>query len=581
MANSIESNIASSIGRAEQREREGAKGVRLRNKKTKQHKGGSRSRSVGARRKAAGKASAGRTGFGCRVNVHKSGSNAKGALNYIALQQKNHIMVSTSMGEDRKQIEKTFTLLKSLRPDIKNNVGHFSISLPPDSNFDEKRWVEVVRLAMIKMDIDPSNHPHVAVSHHDREHPHVHVVYSRIGFDKKVTDNNELGHYASAVAESIEKRFELNLHPRNDLNEGKKPPSIAMFKSWQKSGETPLFVKLQSSLDAAIEASSTMSEYITNAAMMGVEVKLNVQNKDGKPKVAGITYASNGFVVSASNLGDKYMAYGLSKRGIKYDNSIENEATSAKRNNASSKNETAIKSTAYTEIDSADLRVSIGDNARMPTKSSLLIKPETSAGRTNAEFEIPDYQRIGSVVNNAVSGAGLVDSDISKMKTDADAKAKKQLQDYAQLMLNRRLASFEGLEVNQQWHRRSQQPSAKFQHLIAVKLKKNSGKTTPAEMKEWVQESAVIMVQEGLSPHKMTAVLGQSNPLHRDIRQVEFETRGSDSKLSDNAKDELELLNADDGLIVENAVNAAKAQLANSPKNDDVLVVNQQNLHSP
>lgn len=563
MANSIESNIASSIGRAEQRERESAKGVRLRNKKTKQHKGGSRSRSVGARRKAAGKASAGRKGFGCRVNVHKSGSNAKGALNYIALQQKNHIMVSTSMGEDRKQIEKTFTLLKSLRPDIKNNVGHFSISLPPDSNFDEKRWGEVVRLAMIKMDIDPSNHPHVAVSHHDREHPHVHVVYSRIGFDKKVTDNNELGHYASAVAESIEKRFELNLHPRNDLNEGKNPPSIAMYKAWQKSGETPLFVKLQSSLDAAIEASNGMNEYIENAAKMGVEVRLNVQQKDGKPKVAGITYSINGFVVSASNLGDKYMAYKLSKNGIKYDNDIstKNEATSGERNNTTSKNETANKSTNDTEGSGADLRVPIGDDARVENKSGLLFTPETSTRGANGEFEIHDYQRVGSVGNNAVSGAGSVDSDISKIKANAEAKAKKQLQDHAQLMLNRRLASFEGFEINQECHRKSQQPSVKFQHLIAVKLTKNSGKTTPAEMKNWVQEASNIMLQEGLPPHKMAEVLAQYNPLHRDTRQVEFETRGLNEELSGNAKAELELIKAEDALIVENAMSSIKTQV--------------------
>lgn len=561
MANSIESNIASSIGRAEQREREGAKGVRLRNKKTKQHKGGSRSRSVGARRKAAGKASAGHKGFGCRVNVHKSGSNAKGALNYIALQQKNHIMVSTSMGEDRKQIEKTFTLLKSLRPDIKNNVGHFSISLPPDSNFDEKRWVEVVRLAMIKMDIDPSNHPHVAVSHHDREHPHVHVVYSRMGFDKKVTDNNELGHYASAVAEKIEQQFELNLHPRDELNEGKKPLSIAQIKQFEKAGKVPYMLQIQLALDASIEASNSMTEYIENADKMGVEVRLNVQNKDGKPKVAGITYAKNGFVISASKAGGKYMAYGLSKKGIKFDSGIQNETASDKRDNPTAEAEAANKSTTDTEGSGADLRLPIGDDARVENKSSLLVTPETSTRTGSAEFEIPDYQRIGSVVNNAVSGAGSVDANIAKMKADAEAKAKKQLQDHAQLMLNRRLASFEGFEINQEWHRKSQQPSVKFQHLIAVKLTKNSGKTTPAEMKNWVQEASNIMLQEGLRPHKMAEVLAQYNPLHRDTRQVEFETRGLNEELSGNAKAELELIKAEDALIVENAMSSIKTQV--------------------
>lgn len=580
MANSIESNIASSIGRAEQREREAAKGVRLRNKKPKKHKGGSRSRAVGARRKAAGKAAAGRKAFGCRVNVHKNGSNSKLALNYIQLDIKNHVIVSSSMGEDRKQIERTFSILKTLRSDIKNNVGHFSISLPPDSNLNEQRWHEVVRLAMIKMDINPSNHPHVAVSHHDRPHPHVHVVYSRIGFDKTVTDNNELGYYASAVAESIEQKFELNLHPRDELNEGKKPLSIAQIKQFEKTGKVPYVLQIQIVLDELLAASNSMSEYIENASKMGVEVRLNVQNKDGKTKVAGITYAMNGFVASASSLGDKYMAYALSKKGIKYDG-IENEATSAERNNATSKNETDYKSTAYAERDSVDIRIPLSDNPRVPDEPSLFFTPETSAGGANAELEIPDYQRIGIVGSNGISSAGTVDANISKMKADAEVKVKKQLQDYAQLMLNRRLASFEGFEINQEWHRKSQQPSVKFMHLIAVKLTKNNGKTTLAEMKEWVKESAIVMVQEGLPPCKMTEVLAQCNPLHRDIRQVEFETRGSDSQLSSNAKDELELLSADDELIVENAVNAAKAQSANSPKNDDVLVVNQQNLHSP
>lgn len=559
MADSIQSNIASSISRADQREREGAKGVRLRNKKGK-HKGGAKSRSVGAGRKSAGKTAAGRKGFGCRVNVHKSGSNARGALNYIALQQKNHIMVSSSMGEDRKQIERTFTLLKSLRPDIKNNVGHFSISLPPDTNFDEKRWHEVVRLAMIKMDIDPANHPHVAVSHHDRPHPHVHVVYSRIGFDKTVTDNNELGNYASAVAESIEQRFELNLHPRDDLNEGKKPLSIAQIKQFEKTGKVPYVMQIQMVLDESLAASNSMPEYIENAAKMGVEVRLNIQQKDGKPKVAGITYAMNNFVVSASKIGDKYMTYSLSKKGIKYDSS-ENETTSSERNNATSETETDYKSTAYAERSVGDLRVSSSNDSGMPDQSSLLVTPDTSTGRANTELEIPDYQRIGIVGSNAISGAGSVDANIAKMKADAEAKAKKQLQDYAQLMLNRRLASFQGFEINQEWHRKSQQPSAKFQHLIAVKLTKNSGKTTPAEMTEWLQEASNIMLQEGLPPQKMAEVLAQYNPRHRDTRQVEFETRGLNEELSGNAKAELELLKAEDALILENAMSSIKTQV--------------------
>lgn len=300
-------------------------------------RGGAKSRAVGKARKAAGKVAAGRAGgFGCRVNVHKNGGkkgNIAGALNYVEMDKKEHEIIYSTCGREREQIEQAFEALKKLRPDIDNNVGHFSISLSHNSGFDETRWPELVEYAMRELDIDPDNHAAMAVIHNDADPSirdrHIHCVFSRIGYDSTCHDGNKLGYYASAVAEKIEKEFNLNLTPRDDASIGRKAPSIAQLKEFERTGKLPKMMEIQNAVDVALATNPKNYEELKKALKpLKVDVHLNEQIKDGKPHLAGILYSMDDFKIPASKLGSKYGKYLLEKKGVLYEPSRANESES-------------------------------------------------------------------------------------------------------------------------------------------------------------------------------------------------------------------------------------------------------------
>lgn len=340
----IKANLVMNAGKqkaaAAKDKAEKAKALKSGGKKS-SSRGGAKSRAVGKARKAAGKVAAGRAGFGCRVSVHKNGGDINGALNYIEIDKKNHEIIYSTCGREREQIEQTFEALEKLRPDIDNNVGHFSISLAHNSGFDETKWPELVEYAMRELDINPDNHAAIAVIHNDKDPSirdlHIHCVFSRIGYDSTCHDGNKLGYYSSAVAEKIEKEFNLNLTPRDDESIGRKAPSISQLKEFERTGKLPKMVELQNAIDIALATNPKNYDELKKALKpLKVDVHLNEQTKDDKPYLASIVYAKDNFFMPASKLGSKYTKYGLEKsKGVLYEpsrqieNSSNNEADGA------------------------------------------------------------------------------------------------------------------------------------------------------------------------------------------------------------------------------------------------------------
>ena len=406
--------------------------------------GGSKSRATGKARKAAGKLAAARSAFGCRVNVHKNGSTIKDAIDYLEMEKKDHQLIFTSCGSEREQIEQAFEAIKKLRPDVDNNVGHFSISIPKTSNFDERKWPELLDFAMRQMDINPDNHGAMSVTHHDRQHKHIHCLYSRVGYDSSCHDSNELGYYASAVAEKIEQQFNLSLTPRDEASVGRKSPSISQLKEFERSGRLPQMLVMQNAIDIALATEpKSYHEFKVALKPLKVDIHLNEQIKDKKPYLAGIVYAMDGFKIPAKKLGDKYSKHGLSKKGIVYEPS---------RNDADESNSEVIGATTERYGGAAiakDTRAIGNDQPRddetHEQSAPIIIADfvgspieQTTGEPTEAryrEFRGDNEKLLDNNADNNISdvsnGAGSVDMEVKltrKQRRAVEHQAKMQLQ---------------------------------------------------------------------------------------------------------------------------------------------------------
>lgn len=87
---------------------------------------------------------------------------------------------------------KSFCTQSLLNPDIKKPVGHISLSysLQDAPKLTNEKMVELAREYMREMKITDTQY--MIVRHHDREHPHVHIVFNRIDNNgKTISDKND------------------------------------------------------------------------------------------------------------------------------------------------------------------------------------------------------------------------------------------------------------------------------------------------------------------------------------------------------------------------------------------------------
>ena len=530
--------------------------------------GGSKSRATGKARKAAGKLAAARSAFGCRVNVHKNGSTIKDAIDYVEMEKKDHQLIYTSCGSEREQIEQAFEAIAKLRPDVDNNVGHFSISLAHSSGFDETKWPELLDFAMRQMDINPDNHAAMAVIHNDSDPSirdrHIHCVFSRIGYDSSCHDGNELGHYASAVAEKIEKEFNLNLTPRDDASVGRKSPSISQLKEFERSGRLPQMVVMQNAIDIALATKpKSYDELIKALKPLKVDVHLNEQIRDKKPYLAGIVFAMDGFKIPAKKLGDKYSKYGLSKKGILYEpsrndadesNSEVIGATTEQYDGVTESERTRPVSNDASRNDASDKEPSrdgIGNSSSAPIEP---IEPAEAKFREHGsdDEKSPDNSSLNNV-SDVPDNAGSADMEVKltrKQRRAAEHQAKMQLQAKQYLAEEAILKEINAAKTEAKEEallqaaaepidrqkrveaikpfkdtsfKNSNLSENRYKHEMAIKL---DGIESPTiiEIQEAENETIIVLINHGknaiendFSPPKIQEMLNKNSILHKQI----------------------------------------------------------------
>ena len=365
---SIESIIKSGIGRRKSAEAAAKKSARLQTAGTKKKR---RTSAKSTARKAAGQKALKRNGTGCIVKSIKNRAGAKETLAYASDNDKNELIFS-NCGSDNAAQEATMNAVANLRQDCIKNTGHITISLGKQNSFSPEKWRELVEFALDELEIDRDNFASVAYMHKDTKNPHIHICYSRVGYDSKINDSHHIGDLGIATAQKIEVKFGLILTPRND-NRGKKPPSQGMLERYRRTGETPKLILLQASIDAAMEGSKSMHEFQNRLLLIGVNTQFNVQEKDGKPHVSGLTYAfSDGsFKASASALGDRYGLYSLKKKGLVYEPAAINERHEAPSEPVNNK-----------PVSQEDARSNNNDNGRADSAQPAIIQAGTGAGET-------------------------------------------------------------------------------------------------------------------------------------------------------------------------------------------------------
>ncbi|MCA9640074.1 MAG: relaxase/mobilization nuclease domain-containing protein, partial [Myxococcales bacterium] len=175
-------------------------------------------------------------------------------------------------------------------------VFHCALSLPPGEQLGKRQWVEVVHKFMKGMGFDGA--PFVAVAHHDTEHPHVHIVASRVRRDRSLVSDSYDFPRAELLMRQFERDFQLREVPCSWEIEGKSPTQERFHhakRSLQKDAREHL-------IEGVAEALAGKAPLCFERALDAKQITRAWRTDEKTGQIRGVSFCFQGVQLSGSTL---------------------------------------------------------------------------------------------------------------------------------------------------------------------------------------------------------------------------------------------------------------------------------------
>ena len=148
----------------------------------------------------------------------KQGQNYSGAVAYVLNEKKGAGII----GSDGLMLDSVDTIVRSfeaqgeINPRLGKNVGHAVLSFSPHDlpRMSDEYMHRLALEYMERMNIRDTQY--LIVRHHDREHPHIHIVFNRVSNSgKTISDSNER-YRSQKICRDITEREGLYIAPGKD-----------------------------------------------------------------------------------------------------------------------------------------------------------------------------------------------------------------------------------------------------------------------------------------------------------------------------------------------------------------------------
>ncbi|MBD5331866.1 MAG: relaxase/mobilization nuclease domain-containing protein [Bacteroides sp.] len=131
-----------------------------------------------------------------------------------------HLLCATSdirIYEGRKAMAEDIARPTKTRKPIKDPVGHISLDFHPKDKprMTDEVMAEIAQDYMKQMGL--TNTPFVVVRHYDKEHPHCHIIFSRVDYDGKILTQTTNFKKNERVCKALNRKYQL-MQGKSKLN---------------------------------------------------------------------------------------------------------------------------------------------------------------------------------------------------------------------------------------------------------------------------------------------------------------------------------------------------------------------------
>lgn len=233
------------------------------------------------------------------------GKGFKGALRYnMGKVERNEaeVLDHSFARLSEKAILKEVLAIKVQRPNLQKYFYHTSLNFPYNENLTNEQMKTIGLDFLEKSGF--SQHQYIMFRHYDADHPHIHILVNRIGYDGTVvSDSNDYARCEKVLRE-LEKKYNLT-----EVISSKQAQERAMNKNeleMMKRTNTPSHkMAMQNIISDVLKSKNQMStnEFISKLEARGVNV---IFNQASTGYVSGISYCYQGAVMKGAKLGNGF-----------------------------------------------------------------------------------------------------------------------------------------------------------------------------------------------------------------------------------------------------------------------------------
>jgi len=235
--------------------------------------------------------------------IPKPGKSFGGCVQYNVLKKEATILDADGIRIDK--IAHTiadFDMQRKMNPALGQAVGHIALSWSPNDRekLTDEKMVNIAKEYLQKMKIEDTQV--LIVSHKDKDHPHIHLIYNRVNNEGKTISD------AFQHRKNISICKELTLKHGLYLSKGKEQVNRPQLKGIDK-----LKYELYDTIRSAIQKVSSMDELKKELQKHGVGMLYKYRG-DSK-EIQGISFSKGDYKFKGSEI-DRSLSYGRLSQGI-------------------------------------------------------------------------------------------------------------------------------------------------------------------------------------------------------------------------------------------------------------------------
>jgi hypothetical protein len=258
----------------------------------------------------------------------KKGKSFAGLTKYVLEKEEASLICTNLAGETPQDFYQQLSATKQLNPRVRSPVSHISISFPPSEKPDKEQLQEIIEGTLTGMGFEKNLY--FAASHSDRNHFHLHIAASRINIDGECISDWYDKRRLEKILRNLESQFGLTSVPcsweveRTAPSTGQKRRMMREKREFELGlrdieAEKSAVEKIQDAIENVIQPGITMTKFIENLELVGVETSLKI-NDEGI--IQGIFYSINDVTFPGRKLGRNSKACTieeLAMRGVDFD----------------------------------------------------------------------------------------------------------------------------------------------------------------------------------------------------------------------------------------------------------------------